>query len=76
MRNNFLYKDKINSINPDEKFDDYCLTEIFCQPYDDRVLTSNVLDIDGGDSFYDYCVDFFILLDEEEYYGWFIIYNY
>lgn len=35
---------------------------------DDRVLTSGVEDIDGGDNFADYCKEFFEMLDDEEYY--------
>lgn len=35
---------------------------------DDRVWSSNVKDIEGGDNFADYCKDFFKLLDEEEYF--------
>ena len=34
---------------------------------DDRVLTSNVEDIEGGDNFADYCKEFFEMLEEEEY---------
>lgn len=40
----------------------------FYLPSDDRVWTSNVEDINGGDNFADYCKDFFDLLDEEEYF--------
>lgn len=48
---------------------DYELTEQdFYPPSDDRVLTSNVEDIEDGDNFADYCVEFFELLDEEEYF--------
>ena len=36
--------------------------------FDDRVWTSNIEDIDGGDNFADYCNEFFRMLDEEEYY--------
>lgn len=35
---------------------------------DDRILTSNVEDIEDGDNFADYCKEFFDLLDEEEYF--------
>lgn len=40
----------------------------FYPPSDDRVLTSNIDDIEDGDSFDDYCKEFFELLDEEEYF--------
>ena len=47
-----------------------CSTEIwFYSPSDDRIWTSNVEDIDGGDNFGDYCEEFFEKLDEEEYYN-------
>lgn len=48
-------------ITTQEEQDLYCLS-------DDRVLTSNVEDIDGGDNFADYCKEFFHMLNEEEYY--------
>lgn len=35
---------------------------------DDRVWTSNVVDIEDGDNFADYCKEFFDMLDEEEYF--------
>lgn len=35
---------------------------------DDRVWTSEVEDIEGGDNFIDYCAEFFTMLDVEEYY--------
>lgn len=48
---------------------DFCLTEIdFYPPSDDRAYTSNIEDIDGGDSFAGYCVEFFEMLNEEGYY--------
>lgn len=48
---------------------DYELTEQdFYPPSDDRVLTSNVEDIEDGDNFADYCKEFFELLDDEEYF--------
>lgn len=40
----------------------------FYPPSDNRILTSNIEDINGGDNFADYCKDFFNLLDEEEYF--------
>lgn len=49
--------------------DDFYLTENdLYPPCDNRVWESNVEDIDGGDSFADYCKEFFEMLDEEEYY--------
>ena len=42
--------------------------EDFYPPSDDRVLTSNVEDIEDGDNFADYCKEFFELLDDEEYF--------
>lgn len=48
--------------------DESCLKESdFYPPSDDRVWTSNVEDIDGGDNFADYCKYIFDILDEEEY---------
>lgn len=44
-----------------------CLTERdFYPPSDNRVFTSYVEDINGGDNFADYCKDFFELYEEEE----------
>lgn len=40
----------------------------FYPPSDNRVWTTNVEDIDGGDNFADYCEEFFEMLDEEEYF--------
>lgn len=48
--------------------DDVLTEQNFYPPSDDRVWTSNVEDIDGGDNFADYCEEFFELLDEREYY--------
>lgn len=45
---------------------DYLTEEDFYPPSDDRVFTSYVEDIDGGDNFADYCKDFFELYEEEE----------
>lgn len=60
------------SIFTDEDYvwinDNSCLKESdFYPPPDDRVWTSNVEDIDGGDNFADYCTYIFGILDEEEY---------
>lgn len=40
----------------------------FYPPSDDRVLVTNIKDIEDGDNFADYCQEFFSLLDEEEYF--------
>lgn len=45
---------------------DYLTEEDFYPPSDNRVFTSYVEDIDGGDNFADYCKDFFELYEEEE----------
>jgi hypothetical protein len=46
-----------------------CLTEQdFYPPSDNRVWKSNIKDVDNGDNFADYCVEFFEMLDEDEYY--------
>lgn len=45
---------------------DYLTEKDFYPPSDDRVFTSYVEDIDGGDNFADYCKDFFELYEEEE----------
>lgn len=45
-----------------------CLTEIdFYPPTDTRVFTSYIEDIDGGDTFADYCEYIFNMLEEEDY---------
>lgn len=47
-----------------------CLTESdFYPPSDNRVWTSNVEDIDGGDNFADYCKYIFKTLEEEKYFN-------
>ena len=49
--------------------DDFCLTESdFYPPSDDRVWTSNIEDINGGDNFADYCKYFFGMLNKNGYY--------
>ena len=61
------------NLEPSELIDidcDYVCTDIEKYLYsssDDRVWTSYVEDIDGGDNFADYCKEFFEMLDEEEY---------
>lgn len=48
---------------------DFSLSETdFYPPSDNRIWTTNIMDIDGGDNFADYCKDFFEMLDEEEYF--------
>lgn len=79
MSKGFLFGDELI----DEEFDeeelveqsfclndiDFCLTEIdFYPPFDNRVWTSGIEDIDCDDNFANYCVEFFEMLDEEEYY--------
>lgn len=62
---NYLSLDSI-----DDEYD-YMLTQEEQDSHylsDDRVWTSNVEDIDGGDNFADYCKEFFKMLDKEEYY--------
>lgn len=49
-----------------EESRDYLIEEDFYPPSDDRVFTSYVEDIYGGDNFADYCKDFFELYEEEE----------
>ena len=51
-----------------EENDSYLTEESFYPPHDDRVWTSYVEDIDGGDTFADYCEYIFEFLDEIEYY--------
>lgn len=53
----------------DNVLNDHVLTERdFYPPSDDRVLESNIEDIDEDNNFVNYCVEFFEMLDEEEYY--------
>ena len=55
--------------NNDNVLNDHVLTEQdFYPPSDDRVLESNIEDIDEDNNFVNYCVEFFEMLDEEEYY--------
>lgn len=42
--------------------------EDFYPPSDDRTWRSYVVDVDSYNTFEDYCIDFFQLLDEEEYF--------
>lgn len=46
----------------------YLTEDDFYSSSDDRVWTSNIEDIDGGDNFADYCKYIFKLLNEEGYY--------
>lgn len=79
MRENFLFNDEplydewdedtLNERNFYSNNKNYYLTEEdFYQSFDNRVWTSNVEDINGGDNFADYCKEFFRMLDDEEYY--------
>lgn len=72
MNYRFLYGNKYNKddleniddeINEAQQYD----YDVYECP-DNRKLESRIFDIRGGDSFEDYCVDFFEMLDEEEYY--------
>ena len=46
-----------------------CLTEEdFYPPSDDRIFKSNIEDIEDGDNFADYCIEFFKMLEEEGHY--------
>lgn len=73
-----IMSDKLFSNEMNEELDkkiaylmdnDFCLTESdFYPPSDNRVWTTNVVDIDGGDNFADYCEEFFEILDQEEYF--------
>ena len=47
---------------------DYLTDKDFYPPSDDRYFESYIEDIDGGDNFADYCIDFFEMLEEEGYY--------
>lgn len=72
--NDELFDDELNGDEFNEQC--YCLGDIdsslteqdFYPPSDNRVWKSNIDDIDDGDNFSDYCVEFFEMLDEEEYY--------
>lgn len=79
MSKGFLFNDELLEEEfDDEEFDeqvsclediDFCLTEEdFYPPCDNRTWTSGVEDINGGDNFIDYCVEFYEMLDEEDYY--------
>ena len=51
-------------------FDEYVFDGDLCetkQCFDNRIWKSNVLDINGGDNFADFCEEFFEMLDEIEY---------
>lgn len=49
-----------------EESRDYLTEKDFYPPSDDRVFTSYIEDIDGGDNFADYCEYIFELYEEEE----------
>lgn len=59
---NYITTDYI--VAADTEQDSYSLYSLS----DDRVWTSGIKDINGGDNFADYCKEFFAMLDEEEYY--------
>ena len=51
----------------DNQYDD--LSEVdFYPPSDNRVLKSNIADIEGGDNYADYCKYIFKIYEEEGYY--------
>lgn len=52
----------------DKQYTVYLKEEDFYPPSDDRVLTSYVKDIDGGDNFADYCEYIYRLYENEDYY--------
>lgn len=54
-------------MNNKSTFDDTLSEQDFYPIFDNRTWKSNVEDIDGGNSFADYCKDFFEMLDEEDY---------
>ena len=63
------YEEEFEELNSRVQDINACLTETdFYPPSDNRVLESNVEDIDGGDNFADYCKEFFRMLKDEEYY--------
>lgn len=69
MNNKLLFDDELNEQDFCPKDSDFCLAEIdFYPPSDNRYWQSNVIDINGGDNFADFCEDYFELLDEEEYF--------
>ena len=59
------YDCQINNLK-DDKF--YLTEEILYSPSDDRTWKSYVEDIDGGDTFIDYCEYIFDFLEETGYY--------
>ena len=69
MNKKFLFNDILNQQDFDFADNRPTLEEInFYSPSDDRVWESYIEDINGGDTFADYCHDIFKLYDEEEYY--------
>jgi hypothetical protein len=75
MNEKIMFSDKQNkkdfyplSLDNRQNKDEYVLTENdFYPPSDDRCLESYVRDIDGGDSFAEYCEYIFEICDEEGY---------
>lgn len=51
-----------------EEVCDYLTEESFYPPSDNRVWKSHIEDIDGGDTFADYCEYIFDFLEENGYY--------
>lgn len=78
MCKGFLFGDELLDEEFEEELDeqesclndiDFCLTEIdFYPPSDNRVWVSNIEDMDNENNFANHCIEFFELLDEEEYY--------
>lgn len=74
--NDKLYINELNKLSEelDKKFaylmdNDFSLSDNdFYPPSDNRTWTTNVMDIDGGDNFADYCEEYFEILDQEEYF--------
>ena len=66
MNNKYNIDDILDKL--DEQVYD-CLTgKSFYPPSDDRYLESYIEDIEDGDNFADFCVEFFELLEEEGYF--------
>ena len=68
MEKKFMFDDQLNEELDNDLTEENENKEIDSYALDNRVWTSNVEDIDGGDNFADYCEYFFGLLDEEGYY--------
>lgn len=70
FNNKFFFNDNFydNESDKSNELDEQYSYSIPYSLIDDRVWTSNIEDIDGGDNFADYCEYIFNLLEEEEYY--------